>query len=135
MPIHRLRHAHSNAPGFAPEVCSRMQRLREKARAVELLRASLVCFSFLFSFSFPFFDQVKNPAKRVIEDGGFERVRDEMSIFAGGDELGVFEQIAMIRNARGRHFGGAADLTDGELAFRKHFEAAAARAIALWFAV
>ena len=110
-----------------------MQRLREKARAVELLRASLVCFSFLFSFSFPFFDQVKNPAKRVIEDGGFERVSDELSIFAGGDELGVFEQIEMIRNARGRHFEGVADLTDGEIAFLKHFEDAAASGIAQGF--
>jgi hypothetical protein len=93
----------------------------------ELPPARLLCFSSLFSFSF--FDEIKNPAERIVEHGGFERVCNELSILAGRDEPGVFQQIEMIRNARGGHLEGFADLADCEVLFFEHFQDAAAGGI------
>ncbi len=53
-----------------------------------------------------------------------------MAFLAGGDELGVPEQIEMIRDARSGHGKSGADLAGGEVALLEHFEDAAAGRIA-----
>src|SRR5207244_10211462 len=78
-------------------------------------------------------DQIQNPPERIIEHGGFERISDELTFFAGRDELGVFEQIEVIRNARRSHLERLADLADGEIVFLEHLKDAPAGGVAKSF--
>src|SRR4051812_25541884 len=89
--------ASSNASGRAPGVPSTRLRVRPSAREEGRLRANLVCFS--LPFSVWFFDEVENPAERLVEHSGLKRVGQELAILPSRDELGVFQQIEMVRDA------------------------------------
>src|SRR5438128_640281 len=96
--------------------------------------SSQVSLFFIFVCRFcPFTDPIQNPPERIIEHGGFERISDELTFFAGRDELGVFEQIEVIRNARRSHLERLADLADGEIVFLEHLKDAPAGGVAKSF--
>ena len=59
-----------------------------------------------------------------------EPVRHELTLLAGGDELGVLQQIEVIRNTGCGHGEGFGDLACGEVALFEHFENATAGGIA-----
>src|SRR4051794_18005730 len=91
------RRAGSNASGPALGVPSTRPRGQLSAREEGRLRANLVCFS--LPFSVWFFDEIENPAERLVEHSGLKRVGHELAILPSRDELGVFQQIEMVRDA------------------------------------
>jgi hypothetical protein len=71
-------------------------------------------------FAFP--HEVENPAKRLVQHGGLERVDDELTSFSGRDELGLPEQIEMIGDAGCGHVELGRDFAGAQVSFLQFLE-------------
>jgi hypothetical protein len=71
-------------------------------------------------------DEAGEPDERLVENGGVERVMDELSAFFGNDEVGLAQQIEVIGNAGEAHDKVPADFAHAQFPLPEELEDAAA---------
>jgi hypothetical protein len=77
----------------------------------------------------PYFEQAHEFLHQLLRDRGVERIDNPLPVTPRQDQLGIFEDAEMVRDAGGGNIERRADFTRRQVALAQHAEDAAARGV------